>query len=66
MKTFSSLSITIALLALVLAQNPAPTPNADEVKRELNAAAEAYRDGNWAEAEARAERAARRGLAPKV
>lgn len=57
MKPLSSLSVTIALLALLWAQNPAPTPNADEVKRELNAAAEAYRDGKWAEAEARAEKA---------
>jgi uncharacterized Zn finger protein len=59
MRTLTCLSITIALLALPLAQNLRPTSNAleTEVKRELNEAAEADRDVNFAEAQARAERA---------
>ena len=59
MKTVSCLSITLALLALLLAQDPAPTPVIVETEatKELNEAARAYREGNFAEAQAHSERA---------
>jgi tetratricopeptide (TPR) repeat protein len=60
MKLLISLTFTTALLAAALqAQTPVPTPNIAEtqVKQELNEAALAYRDGNFAEAQAHSEKA---------
>lgn len=59
MKTLTCLTITIALLAPLPAQTPAPTPNVVEtqVKQELNEAARQYREGNFAEAQVHSERA---------
>lgn len=59
MKFLTSLSITIALMAPLQAQTPAPVPSVAETqaKRELNEAARAYREGNFAEAQARSEKA---------
>ena len=59
MRTLTCLSITIALLALLLPQDPVPTPPIveTEAKRELYEAARAYREGNFAEAQAHSERA---------
>src|ERR1051325_62760 len=59
MKLLSSLTITIALTVPLLAQTPAPTPSAAQAqaKQELNAAAFAYRDGNFAEAQLHSEKA---------
>lgn len=59
MKFLSSLTITIALAAPVLAQTPSPVPslNQAQAKQELNEAARAYREGNFAEAQAHSERA---------
>lgn len=53
MKFLTCLAITIALAAPVLAQTSPVT----EAQRELNEAARAYREGNFAEAQARSERA---------
>jgi len=59
MKLLSSLTITIALTAPLLAQTPAPIPSVAEAqaKQELNEAAIAYREGNFAEAQVHSERA---------
>jgi tetratricopeptide (TPR) repeat protein len=59
MKLLSSLTITIALAAPVLAQTPAPAPSVTEAqaKQELLDAARAYREGKFAEAQAHSERA---------
>lgn len=59
MKLLTSLSIAIALLAPLQAQTPAPVPSVAETqaRQELNEAARAYREGNFAEAQAHAERA---------
>lgn len=59
MKLFTSLIITIALVAPLLAQTPTPIPSVAEAqaKQELNEAARAYREGNFAEAQARSEKA---------
>jgi len=59
MKLLTSLTITIALTAPVLAQTPAPAPSAAEAqaKQELNEAAQAYRQANFAEAQAHSEKA---------
>jgi tetratricopeptide (TPR) repeat protein len=59
MKFLSSLTITIALAAPVLAQTPAPAPSVTEAqaKQELLDAARAYREGKFAEAQAHSERA---------
>src|ERR1041385_7569826 len=57
MKLLSSLTITLTVP--LLAQTPAPTPSAAQAqaKQELNAAAFAYRDGNFAEAQLHSEKA---------
>src|SRR5690242_21749919 len=59
MKLLTCLTITIALAAPALAQTP--TPGSDEAKaqarEELNEAARAYREGNFAEAQAHSEKA---------
>jgi tetratricopeptide (TPR) repeat protein len=59
MKLLSSLTITIALTAPLLAQTPAPVPSAAEAQaqQELNEAARAYKEGNFAEAQVHSERA---------
>jgi len=59
MKLLTSLTITIALVAPLLAQTPAPVAGGTEaqVKQELNEAARAYREGNFAEAQAHSEKA---------
>ena len=59
MKLLTSLTITIALVAPLLAQTPAPTPSVAEVqaKQELNEAVRAYREGKFREAQAHSERA---------
>ena len=59
MKFLTSLIIAIALSAPLLAQTPAPIQSAAEAqaKQELNEAARAYREGNFAEAQAHSERA---------
>src|SRR5689334_10315779 len=59
MKLLSSLTITIALMVPLLAQTPAPVPNATQAqaKQELDEAARAYRDGNFAEAQLHSEKA---------
>jgi tetratricopeptide (TPR) repeat protein len=59
MKLLTSLTITIALLSPLLAQTPAPISSGAEAqaKQELNEAARAYREGNFAEAQAHSERA---------
>src|SRR5688500_519431 len=56
MKFLTSLSITIVLMASVQAQTPAPVTEA-QAKQALNEAARAYREGNFAEAQAHSERA---------
>ena len=56
MKFLTSLSITIALMASVHAQTPAPVAEA-QAKQALNEAARAYREGNFAEAQAHSEKA---------
>ena len=58
MKLLTCVAITIALAA-PLAQTPAPIPSVAETqaKQELNEAAWAYREGNFAEAQAHSERA---------
>jgi len=59
MKILTCLTITIALTAPLQAQPTAPTPNVlqTQVQQELNEAAQAYRRGNFAEAQAHSERA---------
>ena len=59
MKLLTSLAITIALAAPLLAQTPASGSSAAEAeaKHELNEAARAYREGRFAEAQAHSERA---------
>jgi hypothetical protein len=59
MKTLTWLSLTIALLSLLLPQDPVPAPPIveTEAKEELYEAARAYREGNCAEAQAHSERA---------
>ena len=59
MKLLFSLTITIALAATLLAQEPTPASVAAQVKarEELNEAARAYREGNFAEAQAHSEKA---------
>jgi tetratricopeptide (TPR) repeat protein len=56
MKFLTSLSITIVLVASVQAQTPAPAAEA-QAKQSLNEAARAYREGNFAEAQAHSEKA---------
>ena len=58
MKLLTSLTITIALAALVLAQTSSSSfSDAAQAKQELNEAARAYREGRFKEALARAEKA---------
>src|SRR5919106_6739411 len=58
MKLLICLTITPALVTPLLAQTPASIPGAEaQAKQELNEAARAYREGNFAEAQARSERA---------
>jgi len=59
MKFLTSLTIVIALAAAVFAQTPKPIPTVAEAqaKKELNEAARAYREGNFAEAQSHSERA---------
>jgi tetratricopeptide (TPR) repeat protein len=59
MELLSSLIITLALAAPLLAQTPVPIQNVAEAqaKQELNEAARAYREGNFADAQAHSERA---------
>jgi tetratricopeptide (TPR) repeat protein len=59
MKLLTCLTITIALVAALRAQTPTAIPSETEAqaKQELNEAARAYREGNFAEAQAHSERA---------
>lgn len=59
MKLLISLTITIALAASLLAQTPSPSPSVaeEQARQELNEAARAYREGRFAEAQARSEKA---------
>lgn len=59
MKLLSCLTITIALATPLLAQTPTPIPTEAQMqaKQELNEAARAYREGNFAEAQAHSEKA---------
>ena len=57
MKILTCLIITIALAAPLLAQTPTPSAAQAQAKDELNEAARAYREGNFAEAQAHSERA---------
>jgi len=59
MKVLTSLTIVIAVTAAVFAQTPQPIPTVAEAqaKKELNEAARAYGQGNFAEAQAHSERA---------
>lgn len=59
MKLLSSLLITIGLAVPLLAQTPAPVPKDVQAlaKQELNEAARAYREGNFADAQVHSERA---------
>ena len=60
MKLSTSLTITIVLMALLfLGQSPSPIQSGAEAqaKQELNEAARAYREGNFAEAQAHSEKA---------
>lgn len=60
MKLSTSLTITIVLMALLfLGQTPSPIQSGAEAqaKQELNEAARAYREGNFAEAQAHSEKA---------
>jgi tetratricopeptide (TPR) repeat protein len=59
MKLLISLIITIALAASLLAQTPSPSPSVaeEQARQELNEAARAYREGRFAEAQARSEKA---------
>ena len=55
MKFLTSLTITLMLAASLLAQTPSAAEA--QAKQELNEAARAYREGNFAEAQAHSERA---------
>src|SRR5688500_2897273 len=59
MKFLTSLSITIALIAPLQAQTPKPARSVAETQswQALNEAARAYREGNFAEAQAHSEKA---------
>ena len=59
MRLLTYLAITIALTAPLPAQTPKPidTPAQAQAKQELNEAARAYREGNFAEAQAHSEKA---------
>ena len=57
MKVLICLTITIALVASLQAQTPTPNAAETQAKQELNEAARAYREGNFAEAQAHSERA---------
>jgi len=57
MKLLICLIITIALAASTPAQTPIFEANKIQAKQELNEAARAYRDGNFAEAQAHSEKA---------
>jgi tetratricopeptide (TPR) repeat protein len=57
MKLLSCLTITIALIAPVLAQTPTPSEAETQARQELNEAASAYREGNFAAAQAHSEKA---------
>ena len=59
MKLLTCLIITIALPATLLAQTPTSTPSGAEAQArlELNEAAQAYREGNFAAAQAHSEKA---------
>jgi|SRR5690349_5896530 len=59
MKLLTSLAITMALTAIVAAQTPTPISSevAAQVSDELTEAARAYRDGNFAQAQAHSEKA---------
>lgn len=59
MKLLTCLTITIALMAPLLPQTPAPTQSGAEAqaKQELNEAARAYREGRFGEVQAHAEKA---------
>src|SRR6185295_8327947 len=57
MKLLSCLIITIALMTPLLAQQPTETDAELEARRELNEAARAYRDKNFAAAQAHSEKA---------
>ena len=57
MKILTCLIITIALAAPLPAQTPTPSAAQAQAKDELNEAARAYREGNFAEAQAHSERA---------
>lgn len=59
MKFLALLAITMASVAPLLSQTskPTDTPTQAEVKRELNAAARAYADGKFEEAQAHSEKA---------
>lgn len=58
MKVLTHLTIAIALMTPLLAQTPTPVSSAEaQAKQELNEAARAYREGNFAEAQAHSEKA---------
>lgn len=59
MKLLTSLTITIALVAPLMAQTPTPSPTAAQAlaSQQLNEAARAYREGKFAEAQAHSEMA---------
>lgn len=59
MKLLTCLTITIALIASLQAQTPTQTPTETEAqaRQELNEAARAYREGNFAVAQAHSEKA---------
>ena len=57
MKLLTSLTLAIVLVVPLLAQTPAPSAAEAQAKQELNEAARAYREGNFAEAQAHSERA---------
>ena len=59
MKFLTSLAITIVLTSLLFAQTPTQTSSVSQAQaqQELNAAAKAYREGHFTDAQAHAERA---------
>ena len=59
MKVLTSLTLTVALAAPLLAQTPTPTQSTAEAqaKQELEQAAREYREGRYAEAQAHSEKA---------
>ena len=59
MKLLTSLTLTVALAAPLLAQTPTPTQSTAEAqaKQELEQAAREYREGRYAEAQAHSEKA---------